>query len=176
MIQKPQYFDLEEIVCPHVYYKYGEMAWQFFDPRQLALLDWTRIKIGPMYANNWMHKYENSDYIRYIRETIQKNGPIIQSEIPVAPGDLFDERGIRCNLCSTVLAKTKAGVIYLSGHILGKATDYNVQGKLAEEVRQWFIKNKGIIPYPIRLEKGVSWVHQDCEDNLTGEKVTLVNP
>jgi uncharacterized protein YcbK (DUF882 family) len=72
-----------------------------------------------------------------------------------------------------VLKNTNKGTIYVSPHITGEADDYDVQGMHAEEVRQWLIKNQSKLPYPIRLEAGVTWVHMDCRD--AGEKVFLFN-
>ena len=174
MIQKPDWFDLDEIVCPHVYYRFGDMAWQFFDEKILLLMDWVRMKLGPVYVNNWYYAYRDSDYIKFIAEKARARQPIYQKEIPSPPAGLFDERGLRCNICSLVIMKSVTGIIYLSPHPLGKAIDFDVLGRTAEEVRHWLINNKSEIPYPIRLEKNVSWVHMDCED--TGQKVQLVNP
>ena len=175
MIQKPKHFDLEELVCPHVYYRFGEMAWQFFDPRILELWDWVRDNLGPVYINNWaMPQWINSPYVKFIREKVKARKPIYPSEEPVAPTALFSQRGLRCNICNLAYAATRNGVIYVSPHFLGKAGDGDVQGKTAEQVRQWLRINALKIPYPIRLERDVTWVHMDCED--TGQKVFLFNP
>ena len=174
MIQKPDWFDLDELVCPHVYYKFGEMAWQFFDPRLFVLMDWVRHKLGPVFINNWYHNHRNTDYFKYISSKAKANIPIMRADVPDPPRDLFDERGLRCNLCDLNLQKTNKGIIYVSPHFLGKAIDFDVMGRTSEEVRQWLVNNKGAIPYPIRLEKNVNWVHMDCEDS--GEKVQLINP
>ena len=174
MTKKPEYFELQELVCPHVFFRFGEMAWQFLDPRQLILMDWIRKRLGPVYVNNWYEDHLNSDYIKYIKERMTAKLPIIENDVPKPPQGLFDERGLRCNICDLVLAKSKKGIAYLSPHILGMADDFYVQGRLAEETRQYLIKNKNNIPFPIRLENGVSWVHMDCED--TGQKVYLFNP
>lgn len=153
------------------------MAWQFRDQKQLILLDWVRGKLGPVFINNWHEpQYVNSDFVRFIMEKVTSNQPIIASEVPAAPTQLFSQRGLRCNLCSLNLEKTNKGIIYVSPHFLGKGDDFDIQGRTAEEVRQWLINNSGLIPYPIRLEKGVPWVHMDCEEAITGEKVQLVNP
>lgn len=174
MIQKPQHFDLEELVCPHVYYKFGEMSWQFLDQKQLILMDWVREQLGPMFVNNWLHEYLEHPFVKFIKESIRDHKPIFVFDEPKAPPALFSQRGLRCNICNLNYNKTIAGIIYLSPHFLGKGDDFDVMGMSAEEVRQWLIKNKSKIPYNIRLEKGVSWVHMDCEDS--GEKVQLVNP
>jgi hypothetical protein len=62
----------------------------------------------------------------------------------------------------------------MSAHLSGKGVDFDVQGLVAEEVREWIIKYKTLWPYPIRLENGVSWVHLDVYD--AGENVYLFNP
>jgi hypothetical protein len=174
MINRPTHFDLDELVCPHIFFKYGEVAWQFFDQKQLILLDWIRNKLGPMYANNWHYKYLDSDYINEIKHLISIGALIKLDYLPPSELQMFDERGLRCNLCSLNILKTNKGIIYVSPHFTGQATDYDVKGMMAEEVRKWLIKHQDEIPYPIRLEKGVGWVHQDSRD--AGEKVHLVNP
>lgn len=83
----------------------------------------------------------------------------------------FSERGLRCNLCETVKSKTE---LYMSAHCLGKGVDFDIQGLLAEEVRLWITANAKWWPYPIRLEKGVNWIHIDVMNN-TDQKVYLFN-
>lgn len=174
MIHKPVYFSLEELVCPHVYYRLGESAWQFFSVQLLETLDWVRERNGPMFVNNW-DQYLTSDYIKYIKERASNNLPIIQADLPNAPAGLLDERGIRCNMCDLYLKKTDKGLIYLSPHFRWQAADFDMQGKHAEEVRQWLVDNKNKLPHSIRLEKNVSWVHLDCPGNAE-IKVQLINP
>jgi hypothetical protein len=174
MIIKPANFDLEELVCPHVYYRFGETAWQFFQPAILELMDWVRNTLNrPVFVNNW-DQYKDSDYIKAIKDLAEARQPIINTKLPKAPDHLLDERGLRCNLCSLNLSKTYRGTIYVSPHFTGQAADYDVQGMLPEEVRQWLIKNQSKLPHCIRLEKGVSWVHMDCRD--AGVKVFQFNP
>ena len=83
-------------------------------------------------------------------------------------GGDFSQRGLRCNLCSLVNSNKE---LYMSAHILGKAVDFNVDGMLAEEVRVWIYENARLWPYPMRLERDVSWVHLDVYD--MDEKVYL---
>ena len=71
-------------------------------------------------------------------------------------------------MCSLVAEKTRP---YLSAHVLGAAFDFDVEGMLAEETRQWIEKNKADLPYPVRLEKNTTWVHLDTATEQT-EKVT----
>lgn len=68
------------------------------------------------------------------------------------------ERGLRCNRCSIV--RGKSGV-YLSAHCLGKAGDFDVTGMKAEQARTLIKQNAHLLPCPVRLERGVSWLHMD---------------
>lgn len=138
-----KYFDIKELVCPHVYEIWGESAWQFLDKRLLENLDWLREKLGkPIVVNNW------------------------------AKGGEYSQRGLRCNTCILVIEKTDLRKVYLSAHIQGKAVDFNVVGMTAEEVRQWIIDHADELPHPCRLERDVSWVHLDTRCN-SYEKVEL---
>jgi hypothetical protein len=146
MIYEPIYFDLDEIACPHVYNKFGEIVWQFLDPRLLITLDTIRVNIGkPIFINNWKQSGQ------------------------------FDERGFRCIQCELVKKAITENRLYVSPHMTGQGADFDVQGLIAEEVRQWLIKNHNILPYPIRLENNVSWIHLDVRE-IAGEKVHLFNP
>lgn len=69
-----------------------------------------------------------------------------------------DQRGLRCNMCPLVLEKTG---VYLSSHILGKAGDFTVKGITAQQARQRIKEMQHLLPCPIRMEKGVSWLHFD---------------
>lgn len=147
MILKPIYFELKELVCPHVYKRFGEIAYQFFDSRLLLTVDKIREHIGkPIFVNNW------------------------------DSGGQFDERGFRCIRCSLVKQAIKENRLYVSPHMTGQGVDFDVEGLVAEEVRQWIINNQKILPYAIRLEKDVSWVHLDVRDNFEGKKIVLFNP
>ena len=84
-------------------------------------------------------------------------------------GGKFSQRGLRCNLCDLVKSKTE---LYMSAHVLGKAVDFDIDGMLAEETREWIIKKANWWPYSIRLEKDVNWVHLDVMTTPT-QKVIL---
>jgi len=141
----PDNFTIEELVCKDVFDRFGQTAWQFFDPRLIITLDWIRQRLNkPVFINNWKD------------------------------GGKFDERGYRCIQCSLVKDAIAQKRLYVSPHMLGQAADFDVMGMVSEEIRQWLIKNKNIIPYPIRLEEGVSWCHLDVQD--TGQKVYLFKP
>lgn len=72
--------------------------------------------------------------------------------------DGADQRGLRCNMCSLVFDKTG---VYLSSHILGKAGDFTVKGITAQEARSRIRNMAHLLPYPLRMEGGVSWLHFD---------------
>ena len=90
--------------------------------------------------------------------------------ITVNTGSLT-QRGLRCPQCQIVKDKIKAGELYMSAHTMGKAVDFDVEDMKADEVRLWLAKNGKFLPYPIRVESGVSWVHMDVFDNNTEQHV-----
>ena len=100
---------------------------------------------------------------------------IIREQIIAAPmycnTSNLNQRGLRCNLCPIVSNKQS---LYLSAHILGKAGDFTVRGLTAEEARNKIIQNTHLLPYPIRMEKNVTWLHIDTlpQHNIV-EKVYL---
>lgn len=139
-----KYFDLQELVCPHVYNntRLRAMAWDFFDPRLLETLLFIREKIGlPIFVNNW-----------YV-------------------GGSLSQRGLRCNVCALVAEKTRLEKPYITPHLQGIAIDFDVDGMTAQTVRDWLEQNKALLPYPIRVESNVSWVHIDLR-NHTSQKIS----
>lgn len=70
------------------------------------------------------------------------------------------QRGYRCNLCEFVKSKTIANKLYLTAHN-GNAFDFDVKGMSAEEARNKIKSNASLLPFPIRMEKGTTWVHVD---------------
>lgn len=87
---------------------------------------------------------------------------VIRRDILKAPmwcnGKGKTQRGLRCNRCAIVRGKSS---VYLSSHILGKAGDFDVTGMKAEDVRKKIKANTALLPCPIRMEAGVSWLHFD---------------
>ena len=96
---KSPFFSVKELVCKHVYERYGENAAMFLDEKLIETLNVIREQIlcAPMTVNNWH------------------------------AGGNFTQRGLRCNICELVKSKTDAGKLYLSAHMLGKAVDCNVE-------------------------------------------------
>lgn len=144
-----KYFAIHELVCPHVYQKYGERAWQFMDPRLLDVLLWLREGIG--------EKITINDY--------EWNGNQTQS-------------GIRCNMCNLVKSKTDKGIVYMSAHIRGSALDPHVHNRTVPEVWQWIRENIHSCPHNIRVEDtsdfDTDWLHIDVVD--TGRKLYIFKP
>ena len=87
---------------------------------------------------------------------------VIRRDIIQAPMfcnyDGATQRGLRCNLCKIVKDKTD---LYLSSHVLGQAGDFTIKGMTAEEARRRIKEMQHLLPCPIRMEKGVSWLHID---------------
>ena len=143
-----KYFDIREFVCPHTFAAFGERSWQFLDTEILHTVLILRMEIlkVPMICNDYMFKGR------------------------------FDERGLRCNICDTVKGKTEDNQIYLSAHCNGKGMDFVFpfkSGMTAEKAHQLIKKNANLLPYNVRIEKEVSWLHIDCFD--TGQKVYEFN-
>lgn len=139
-----KYFKVQELVCPHVYSRFGDTAIQFFDKGILDTLLFIREHIGmPIYINNWMW------------------------------GGNKSQRGLRCNVCALVKEKTSLEKPYLSAHLLGRGIDFNVKGMSAEEVRNWLEDMKNGLPCKIRVEDEVSWVHIDTSSyGMGSNKIT----
>ena len=131
------YFQVHELVCSHVYRKFGNKSLQFADPRLLEWLDWFRDLIDrPVIVNNY------------------------------GTGGKYSQRGYRCNLCSLFKDKTFAGEMYLSAHTRFQAVDFNVNDMGDEEIRQWIDRHKDEMPCNIRIEKNtVGWVHVDVAND-----------
>lgn len=141
-----EYFDIQELVGPIEYLKFGNNCWRYLRTDLLHTILVVRRDIlkVPMYVNNW------------------------------ATGGNLYERGLRCNISPISKDKTVENVLYMSGHSFGAAIDFDAKGMTAESVRKKIIMNESLLPYPIRLEKGVSWVHLDVYDDIiNNKKITL---
>ncbi|UWG05923.1 MAG: Peptidase M15 [Bacteriophage sp.] len=53
----------------------------------------------------------------------------------------------------------------MSAHVLGEGCDFTSPDVSAEDIRKLIAENEDKLPYKIRLEKDVNWVHVDCYDN-----------
>lgn len=140
-----RFFGIKELVCPDVYERFGESAWQFLDARLLHTLYVIREIVGrPVIVNNW------------------------------AKGGNYSQRGLRCNVCSIVREKTSLEKVYVSAHLQGKAVDFHVPGMTSEEVRRFIKEIRLQLPYPIRIERDTDgWVHIDMRNDNPSEKIVM---
>ena len=133
------FFSIKELVCPHVYDKFGLYAWNFFDPRLLETLLVVREKIGkPIVVNNW------------------------------AKGGQHTQRGLRCNLDPIPKENTRLEKLYMSAHLQGMAVDFNIVGMSVAETHEWLKKNQIFLPYAVRIESiesAPTWIHLDCRSD-----------
>ena len=87
------------------------------------------------------------------------------------------QRGLRCNLCDIVKEKTEDDIVYLSAHHLGIGGDLSSPEMTAEEMRQKIEEKQDLLPYPVRIELKVNWLHIDCYDDIDdNNKITYFNP
>jgi hypothetical protein len=146
-----KYFLIQELVGPHTYKRHGERAWKFFSTDSLRMLLIIRVCIGRSITVNTWHK-----------------------------GGVFSQRGLRSNVQNIFRQITKSLKLYLSGHVLGEAFDFDVSGMTAVEVRSWIIVNQHLFPIKIRLEnlkngKPISWVHADTIQEEHNPKIYQFN-
>ncbi|MBQ0154752.1 MAG: hypothetical protein KBS70_08245 [Bacteroidales bacterium] len=120
------FFNVRELVCPHVYAKWGEQSWQFLDTAYLHT-------------------------ILVLRRDILRVPLVCNTKT-------LTQRGFRCNMCELVKEKRS---VYVSAHMLGKGGDFTSSEMSAERMRNEIKKQSGKLPYPVRIEGGVSWLHID---------------
>lgn len=104
-----------------------------------------------------------------VREGIGKSMTINNWHI----GGTFSQRGLRHNMSPMVQGKAS---LYLSAHLFGKGSDFDVAGMTAVEVRAWIVANAAKFPCNIRLErnmkgKPINWCHLDTMAEPTQGKV-----
>lgn len=59
-----------------------------------------------------------------------------------------------------------------SQHKLGKAVDLICRDYTGEQMRKMIKENEHLLPYPIRIEEGVNWLHVDVKDmDYKGKKI-----
>lgn len=142
-----QYFSIKELVCKHVYNKFGEKSWQFLSTDILHVLLVLRKDIlkAPLVVNNW------------------------------AAGGSVTQRGLRCNICQLVADKTKANTVYVSAHSLGRGFDMQSSKMTAAKMRELIEQNADKLPCNVRIERDVTWLHIDTYDNDATSKITYFN-
>lgn len=83
-------------------------------------------------------------------------------------GTTFTQRGLRCNMCDLIKSKR---AIYLTAHAFGKAGDFSSSKMTAEHMRNTIIANQSLLPFPIRIEADVNWLHFDVMPTNASRKV-----
>jgi len=81
------------------------------------------------------------------------------------------QRGLRCNICQLVKDQTVKNQIYLSAHCTGCGVDVDFSGYTAAQARAKIKEKAALLPYPVRLEKDVTWVHIDVYNDGSGKKI-----
>lgn len=132
-----QYFDIKELVCNHIYDRFGIQSWMFLSTPLLHIL-------------------------LVLRKDILKIPMVINTSS-------LKQRGMRCNICPIVKSKTGP---YISAHVTGNGIDFTSSVKNAEDIRQIIKSNQDKLPYKIRLEEEVNWVHLDVYDSGSNNKIT----
>lgn len=131
-----KYFDIREFVPKDVFSRFGQQSWNFLDTNLLHLIFILRTKII--------------------------NVPMTCNDYPWGGGN--QQRGLRTNTSDIVKSKKS---VYLSAHIFGKAADIvfsQKTGMTAEKARTLILENSDIIPFNIRIEDDVPWLHVDVFD------------
>ena len=83
------------------------------------------------------------------------------------------QRGLRCNLCEINKDKTERDVLSLSAHSNGKGFDLSSPDMSAEQMRKKIMQHADLLPYPVRIEEDVNWLHIDCYDMGNPYKITF---
>ncbi len=66
--------------------------------------------------------------------------------------------------------ESKVGAQF-SQHKQGKAADLLCASYTAEQMRQMIKENENMLPFPIRIEADVNWLHVDVKDRKKGDKI-----
>ena len=140
-IYKPRHFELYELMPPGLY-TYDMMVSE--EARERAFANF---------------------FDRKLLETIDIVREIIG--LPLICNTWFQDgnrrnSGLRTAQCSVGAAQSQ--------HKLGKAVDLICHKMSAEEMRQKIKDNEDKLPYPIRIEEGVNWLHIDVKERHTNAK------
>lgn len=86
------------------------------------------------------------------------------------------QRGLRCNLCQIVKDKSAINVSYVSAHVTGNGGDFSSAQISAEQMRQLIKEHADELPWRVRIERDVNWLHIDVYDDMpTDAKVVEFN-
>lgn len=129
-------------------------------------------RIGELVCNHVYDKFKEQAWM-FLSTPLLHTLLVLRTEIINLPmivnTSKLKQRGLRCNMCPLVNAKTGP---YVSAHVTGNGVDFTCNAKSAEEIRQLIKDNQDKLPYKIRLEEGVSWVHIDVYDPGFYNKIT----
>lgn len=145
MTYKPKFFQLQELVPPHVYNTRGEKAWLLLDDRLLLTLDALRYEFGPIIINTW------------------HSGRMI-----LAYGDR-EQSGYRTQHFYASAARYFDS---MSQHKYGRAADMLFAENKVHVVRNKILKNPEQYPYINGVELDTFWLHIDCGNR---EHITTFN-
>lgn len=148
-MKKCKYFEIYEIVCPHIYKKYGEAAWDFVPAWMAETLDALREHFkAPITVNDYKW------------------------------GGNLSQRGIRCIECRLVQERLKEGKPYASTHYTFQAIDFNVKGWNSDKVYKEILKYQKKFPHIKRMENKeytTTWTHIDNKD-VGKREIYIFNP
>lgn len=138
-IYKPKYFELYELLPPELY-TYDMMVSE--EARERAFANFFDPKL--------------LETIDVVREIIG---------LPLICNTWFQDGNRRNSGYRTLQCEVGAAQ---SQHKLGKAVDLICHKMSAEDMRQKIEQNQHLLPYPIRIEKGVGWLHLDTKERSRG--------
>lgn len=142
---KCKYFKIQELVCPHVYKKYGDKAWEFFNKELLKDLDTVREVLGVVITiNNWHIKGQ------------------------------YKESGNRCPFCSILAKKIDNKELNMSMHNLCQAFDLKPKGLEIKKAVDMIMDNVHRFKIIKRIENPnhtPTWLHIDTKGHHKGIKI-----
>lgn len=145
---KSKYFKVEELVCPHVYKKYGDKSLEFFSEDLLKDLDIIREVLRvPIIINNWHIKGQ------------------------------YKESGNRCPFCSIVAKKIANKELDMSMHNLYQAFDLKPKGLEIKKAVKMIVNNVQRFKTIKRIENPEftpTWIHIDTKGH--NKEIKIFNP
>lgn len=141
-----------DIVCSHVYQLYGESAIKFIDPK---LIEFITKLMRTKFAGKYM----------LINNYMKTSLMDLEIEEPIS-----EERGLRCNMCYTLLVRTDLDQCYVNSHTLGKGIDFDIYDKVGDKMERYTPASiKNYIQALVELEgdyirmdlNDTDWVHID---------------
>lgn len=101
---------------------------------------------------------------------------ILQVPLYANDGIGFTQRGLRCNMCELNRTQTYSHNVYMSAHSLGKAVDVVSPKMTAQQMREKINENADLLPYNVRIESDVNWLHIDVYDAGNQAKIKYFEP